>query len=80
MIYSKLVIPSIEVQAPSYFGSVVADCKAFFPPFNSCIISHVRREANMLAHKLAKFALEIGDNIWIEETPPCIASLAASEF
>lgn len=33
----------------------------------------------MLAHKLAKFALELGDHIWIEETP-YIVSLVAFEF
>lgn len=50
-----------SIQAPSYFGSVIHDCRV--------LVTHVKGEVNMLANKLAKNALDFPKRsaIWLEE-------------
>ncbi|VFQ84628.1 unnamed protein product [Cuscuta campestris] len=38
----------------SYFGSLIDDCKALMASFESVLVSHVRRNLNVVAHTLAR--------------------------
>jgi len=62
-------------QSSNYVGSIIRYCISFNGSFRSLNFLHIRREANQVAHYLAKYALKNLDCIWIEETPPCISTV-----
>jgi hypothetical protein len=47
---------------------------------SSFLVSHVRRGDNVVAHALAKFALDSTDSVWIEEIPSCIVYVVATDL
>lgn len=48
--------------------------------FRSCGIEYVQRDANPVAHNLAKEAIKhVIDNVWIEKTQNCIYSIVIRE-
>lgn len=58
-------------------GMLVSDIRSELQKFQQWSVHHVRRDANVIAHLLAKDALHIYDAIVLEmETfPPCIQAL-----
>ena len=65
----------------SYFGLVIDDCsRSLSCLFFSFLVSHVRRVGNSVAHALAKFALDLSEFVWIEETPSYIAFVVATDL
>lgn len=58
------------------FGHLLEDIAASFTFFHSVNVVHVRREANKVAHVLAKCAItQMLDKVWKEDYPPFIHSL-----
>ena len=59
--------------APSSIAVVTHGIQDMSEEFRSVDYSHVRRQGNMPAHILAKYASSINDYVaWIEEDPCCI--------
>jgi hypothetical protein len=59
----------------------VEDTKEVHRSLRNWKIGHVKREANEVAHGLAKEAFWITmDNIWIEETPDYISNIVLLEL
>lgn len=57
----------------SVFGQLVEDIKAMAPSFQWLSFSHIKREGNVVAHKLAKLSCNYNElMIWKEEVPPSI--------
>ncbi|KAJ1423993.1 Ribonuclease H-like superfamily [Sesbania bispinosa] len=52
--------------AHSYIGMLVQDCLSLASSFNNFQVMHTRRDGNMCAHHLAKYACSYPDNNWIE--------------
>lgn len=46
-----------NIHTPSYFGTVISNCNHLSLLFSNFGVLHVKRDANHLAHKLAKHAL-----------------------
>ena len=44
------------------WGSVIIDIQDIALEFESCMISHVKRKANNLAHNLTKYQCELGEH------------------
>jgi len=69
---SLLVVQGI--QAPTGFSSLMGhmlqDVKQLMQRVPKCSIQHVFRDANVVAHKLARLALNVQDvNIWCDDIP-----------
>lgn len=78
-VYVAKVVNSTS-QVPFYFGMIAADCKSLGSFFHEFSCLHIKREANHVAHLLAKFTLVHSDCIWIEEAPTCISATVAVDF
>lgn len=64
----------------SLIGPIIEDAKVFLFSIAEATTSHIRRQANFVAHRLARFALHSGgDNIWVEETPSLISDLVEED-
>lgn len=62
------------------YGQFVDEAKHLFNHSLSWCVKHVRREANVLAHKLAKFAvLREEEQIWQSDFPDFIKNIVNSE-
>jgi ribonuclease HI len=62
------------------YGHLVDDLKMVLSSLRSWEVMHVKREANMAAHKLAKEASKIHmDRVLIEDCPPCILDIVNLE-
>ena len=44
------------------WGSVISDIQELVSEFESCIISHVKRNFNHLAHNLTKYPCDLGEH------------------
>jgi len=53
---------------------VTKDCLLKKICFDSISSSHINREANKVAHNLAKYSISYAARVWIEECPSCIQS------
>ncbi|KAF5450671.1 hypothetical protein F2P56_031001 [Juglans regia] len=70
-----------NVMCWTWYGQVVEDVKSSLKELLHWKILFVRRDGNMIAHRLAKFALNIGKlTCWIEECPVFISSLIAFDM
>ena len=59
----------------SGIGVVLARC------FCKLHYSHVKREGNMVAHVLARFALNVSNySVWLEDAPPQFHSCVFANF
>ncbi|XP_040987875.1 uncharacterized protein LOC121235607 [Juglans microcarpa x Juglans regia] len=68
----KVVVKELELQnqTGSYFGMIILDTQVSIAKLETCIINHVNREGNSIAHNLAKAALHVSDYLVdMEETP-----------
>ena len=55
----------------SLYGHVVDDIRAYLSSWQSVGLNYVKREGNMVAHSLARFARNIVDVLyWTEDEPP----------
>jgi hypothetical protein len=52
------------------YGLIIEDTRRMLRNFQECSVNHVRREANVEAHKLAKLSFSVGENkVWLEDFP-----------
>ena len=75
---SKIVADAMNgrTQLQNYTSVFIQDALVQGDRFDAISVSHVRRNANMEAHKLAQFALLLeGGRIWYKDFPPCIADV-----
>jgi hypothetical protein len=69
------VVTTISEQKPSWvcYEQIIEDLRIILRSLRRWRIVHVKREANIAAHKLAKEAARKPiDCIWLEEPPNCI--------
>lgn len=67
-------------QERSATAMVINDTQLLLAHYLKWSARHVRRDANKVAHSLAKSALLISDYIVnIEDSPPCITDLLVNE-
>ncbi|XP_019163472.1 PREDICTED: uncharacterized protein LOC109159815 [Ipomoea nil] len=60
----------------SYVGSVVTQCRSIARDIGNVCVCHVRRSANLVAHKLARATDSMADSrSWVGIPPTCIAVL-----
>ena len=65
----------------SPFGQIIEDACGILFSRRSWDVMHVKREANMVAHFLAKNAiLTSQEEVWMEGCPPCIFSIIDLEL
>ena len=53
----------------TYFGMIVVDCKHLSMLLNSYSFSYVSRDDNKVAHYLAKYPLDEGMSVWVDQSP-----------
>lgn len=63
----------------AYLDSIVEDCRIMNLSFSNFNSSLVNRVANHAAHLLAKYALQSGDHVWLEEVSHCILAAIATD-
>ena len=72
----SLVLVSAMIKNSTYLstdGLLLDDIRFYTSFFNQLLYSHVKREGNKIAHKLAKHALCISNFlVWMEDVPPPI--------
>ena len=72
----SLVLVSAMIKNSTYLstdGLLLDDIRFYTSFFNQLLYSHVKREGNKTAHKLAKHALCISNFfVWMEDVPPPI--------
>jgi ribonuclease HI len=62
------------------YGHILDDIKMVLSSLRSWEVMHVKREANMVAHNLAKEASKLQtDRTWIEDCPLCILDIVNLE-
>lgn len=72
-IVGALAEPSTNL---SNIGHIVEEAKVWLPIVTEEACTHVRHQANGVAHRLACFSLSIGDHCeWIDCPPPFITDL-----
>ena len=68
---SEIVVCAIQSSLPNWtaFGLIIANHNLLRTP-SSCLFSHVKRRENVVAHALAKKALDTHDlTVWMGELP-----------
>ena len=79
-----MVLASALLKNSTYLsmdGLLLDDIRFYASFFNQLLYSHVKREGNKVAHKLAKHALCISDFlVWIEDVPPPIRSFVQDDM
>uniref|UniRef100_A0A803PF09 RNase H type-1 domain-containing protein n=1 Tax=Cannabis sativa TaxID=3483 RepID=A0A803PF09_CANSA len=65
----------------SYFSDLIDDVRCLLSSFPGVTVAHVRRQANQAAHGLAKYALELDEDVtWIREIPYPIFSVIVNDL
>lgn len=60
----------------SFLGVLYNEIKKLARCLESCLFSHVYKEGNMVAHKLAKYALKVESiDVWWDCIPDCISQV-----
>ncbi|CAI9775939.1 unnamed protein product [Fraxinus pennsylvanica] len=73
---SKMVIEALQTDSMlnSFLGVLYQEVKIFDTHFVNCNYSHIYRECNMVAHKLARHAQWVDDIcVWLDSIPNCIS-------
>ena len=80
----SLLLVSALVENHTYLstdGLLLDDIRFYASFFNQLLYSHVKREGNKVAHRLAKHALCISDFlVWMEDVPPPIRSVVQDDM
>lgn len=64
----------------SKFGNLIDEVRVLCREFHACQIRHVRRNANMTTHTLAKQAIDCREKlVWVEECPKCIRDIVSND-
>ena len=62
-------------------GLLMEDIRFNASFFNQLLYSHIKREGNKVAYKLARHALCISDfSVWMEDVPPPICSIVQDDI
>lgn len=62
------------------FGQLIDVIKSYFSHFSAVEVNHVRREANMAAHVMAKRVISnLLNHTWVGECSPFIQDVVAAE-
>ena len=82
--FDSLVLVSALIKNSTYLstdGLLLDDIRFYASFFNQLLYSHVKREGNKVAHKLAKHALCISNFlVWMEDVPPPIRSFVQDDI
>jgi ribonuclease HI len=79
---SMEVVQALNQEDSSWgrYGFFINDAKILLQQVQHWKVSHVKRTANEVAHRLAKYALFFGEErLWCEEYPPCIHDIVTTE-
>ncbi|KAM1340608.1 hypothetical protein ACFX2H_038974 [Malus domestica] len=61
-------------------GPIIEDIKFLLSLVAEALVAHIRRQANSLAHRLARYALHTGgDCTWFVEPPLIISDLVLED-
>jgi len=80
---SLVIVLALGARDSSFrvYGQVLDDIKSLFSYFSLVEVQHIRRNANWVAHVLAKYALsQLLNNTWIAECPSFIQLLVAADY
>ena len=59
-----------------HIGNIIEDVKILSKTMKSCEFHHKKREANQVAHTLARNAIKVvSELVWIEEIPQCVSDV-----
>ena len=75
---SLSVVKTIQDTAEStcHIGNIIEDVKLLSKTMKSCEFHHAKREANQVAHTLARNAIKVVlELVWIEEIPRCVSDV-----
>ncbi|CAI9756749.1 unnamed protein product [Fraxinus pennsylvanica] len=73
---SKLVVEALQIERMlnSSLGVLYQEVKHLATQFVNCKYSHIYRECNMVAHKLARHAKLVDDIcVWLDSIPDCVS-------
>ena len=76
------IIKAIEVEDPCLrsYGHIIDCIRRELSCFENASVIHVRREANIVAHTLAKLATtHVTLSTWRGDIPPCVADIVRRE-
>lgn len=59
----------------SYLHSILEDCRILLSSLGTHSLVHVKRQCNMAADFMSKFAVSYSDNVWVEEGPPDLGQI-----
>ena len=79
---SEIIIKAHKEEESSLttHGLFIQDAKFIFMSFTQLCYSHTRREGNMIALSLAKYAANIVDYVvWMEDAPPQIHNVIQAD-
>ena len=80
---SHVLMQAIIYDRPflSLDGSLIDDLRFNARCFNQLHYSHIRREGNMVAHRLARYTLNVLEFVvWMEDVPPQIVSAVLADI
>jgi ribonuclease HI len=70
----------METRNETRYGFTLEEAKEMLKGCRLWEISHVRRTANEVAHRVAKMAVSLHvNNLWLTTTPPCIRDIVLAE-
>jgi hypothetical protein len=70
-----------SVEADSIYGNTVYEARQMLETFLSWRVSHMRREGNMAAHLLAKFAIsQQSQRVWLNSCPNVLVNVVNADL
>jgi hypothetical protein len=76
------VVQTLQSKQKNYteFGAIIDRCRSIINLYENCRVSYVRRQANRVAHELAKASRFIASPQILNTCPPCIESIIINEM